>query len=94
MRTVDLVPPLSGYVCTEEISRVYLPAIFSLEPGRGHVGRYLKVLQETFDEVVVPGVVSPKLAGMLERRGYMVERHWAPELSEHVDCFVWRKRKH
>lgn len=92
MKTVDLAPPLQGYICYEEISRVYLPAIASLEPGKGHVGRYLSVLQDTYDEVIVPGVVSPKLAGMLMRRGYKIESHWAREIEEHVDCFVWRKQ--
>lgn len=94
MKTIDLAPPLIGYICTEEVSRVYLPAIYSMEPDKGNVGRYLTTLQETFDEVVVPAVISPKLAGMLERRGYKIEKHWASEISEHVDCYVWREGKH
>lgn len=93
MTTIDLQPPLVGYICTEEITRVYVPAIASLEPEKGHVGRFLLSLQDTYDEVVVPGVISPILGAMLERRGYKIEKHWAPELEEHVDCFVWRKSK-
>lgn len=93
MKTIDLAPPLAGYICTETVSRVYLPAISSLAPNQGHVGRYLKMLQETYDEVVVPGVVSPILGAMLERRGYMIESHWSLDFQEHVDCYVWRKPK-
>lgn len=91
VKTVDLAAPLQGYICTEEISRVYLPAIASLEPDEGHVGRYLGVLQDSYDEVIVPGVVSPKLAGMLDRRGYRRETQFSPAFDENVECYVWRK---
>lgn len=91
--TIDLVPPLSGYTIIETLVRVYIPAVASLDPGKGHVSDLLAYSMERADEVVVPCVLSPILQGMLERRGFMVEPQWVAEMDEYVECMVWRKPK-
>jgi hypothetical protein len=88
---VDLEPPLDGYITVQTVRRVYLSAVASREPGKGHVGRLLAELQRDYDEVVVPNVISRVLADMLDRRGYHHEVHWVERLNESVDCLVWRR---
>lgn len=89
---IDLQPPLNGYIVTETVRRVYLPAVMSLEPGQGNVSELLASLTAEYDEVIVPGVISETLAGMLQRRGFKRETQWAAEMDEHVVCLVWRKQ--
>ncbi len=88
---VEFDAPLSGYMVAETIHRAYLPAILNREQGNGAVGRLLADLQERYDEVIVPEVLSERLAGMLHRRGYQREIHWAPEHGDHVECYVFRR---
>lgn len=91
MTLTDLEAPLSGYVIERTDRVAYLPAIISAEPGAGHVRDLLATLVATHDVVVVPCVVSERLRGMLERRDFHPETHYAQEIGEHVDCWVWRK---
>lgn len=90
MSAVDLAPPLSGYTISKTERVVYLPAVMSEDEGKGNVGLLLLSLQETHDVVIVPGVVSERLLGMLQRRGYHAEMHYAKEMDESVECWVWR----
>lgn len=90
--TRDLDGPLYGYLVIETIRRAYLPAVGSFDEGRGHVGRLLAELMADYDEIVVPVVVSAKLAGMLDRRGFHAETRYAPApFDETIDCWVWRR---
>lgn len=91
MSVIDLKPPLRGYFVSHVERVAYLPAILSDEEGQGHAGRLLLELQDSHDVVVVPSVVSERLAGMLGRRGYHVELHYAVSMCEHVECWVWRR---
>lgn len=83
--------PLIGgmYVGTRRVC--YFTDVISREPGKGHLGRLLLQLQDGYDEIVCPNVISEIVAGMLARRGYHLERHYWPEADEYVDCWVWRR---
>lgn len=91
MTVIDLKPPLRGYMTTETLKVAYLPAVMSDEQGAGHVGRLLLELQDAYDVVIVPGIVSDRLRGMVQRRGYHPETHYSREMDEYVECWVYRK---
>ena len=81
-----LGPGVRGY--TLEFGRgLYVPWIAAEREGQGDVGRYLDALPCN-QRVVFPNVISPRLAGMLLRRGFHVEDEWAAEFNEYVECFV------
>ena len=72
----ELAPGVRG--CTREESGVlWLSFIVAMRPGAGDVGRYLDALPRD-RTVVVPCVVSSRMAGMLGRRGFVSH-------MEHVD---------
>ena len=56
---------------------LYVPIIEAERPGSGDVGRYLDSLPRD-RRVVIPNVMSERLAGMLERRGFTLTTEWAP----------------
>jgi hypothetical protein len=88
---VDLEPPLAGYYISKTERVCYLPVIESLEEGQGHVGRLLERLQAEHDVVVISTVMSDRLRGMLERRDYRRETHFAAGFDDYVHCYVWRR---
>ena len=53
--------------------------IESHQEGSGNVGRYLDELKARHHTVIVLAVINPRLAGMLERRGFIKARDedWA-----------------
>jgi hypothetical protein len=59
---------------------IYIPLIIAAREGSGDVGRFLDSLSP---RCRVASVTSPKLAGMLARRG------WEPHIEEGTD--VWRR---
>jgi hypothetical protein len=75
-----------GYT-EEHDGALYVPVIYSTEPGRGNVSRYLDSLPRD-RRVVVPCVISSTLAGMLVRRGFVEEWEWNAELEEAAPCWV------
>jgi len=83
-----LAPGVYGYTM-EHDGALYLPMIWSAEEGKGHVGRFLDSLPR--DRTVrVPNVISDRLAGMLERRGFVRIWEMAPEMNEDVE--VWERK--
>jgi hypothetical protein len=73
----------------EHDGAIYIPVIWSTDEGQGNVSRYLDGLPR--DRTVrVPCVVSSRLAGMLQRRGFVEVREWSEEMDEHVD--IWERR--
>ncbi len=63
---------------------IYIPMIIAEREGAGDVGRYLDSLPKD-RRVVFPTVISARLRGMLERRGFRQSTEWAPEFEEHVE---------
>lgn len=58
----------------------------------GAVGRWLSSLYGE-RPVVVPAVVSSRLAGMLDRRGFRRQTWWDPWTNMFVDdTWIWRPR--
>lgn len=79
---------IEGYVM-EVKGEFYIPVIIAKNPGRGDCGRWLDSLPREVT-IKVPGVMNRKLAGMLERRGFVVEVEWADEFQERVEVYVRR----
>ena len=68
MQLDQLAPGVSGY--TSEVGEALLvPVIIADKEGNGDVGRYLDTLPRD-RWVIFPTVLSARLAGMLERRGF------------------------
>ena len=82
----ELAPGVQGYIVVTP-SATYIPAIMATAPGSGDVGRYLDSLP-TDRTIKVPGVLSPRLAGMLQRRGFTERLEWASEYGETVPVYV------
>lgn len=64
-----LAPGVHGYAMEDAEGRLYIPVIEAVTEGNGDVGRFLDALPK--DRTVrFPTVMSARLAGMLERRGF------------------------
>lgn len=71
----ELGPGVRGVLFDQE-DRIVIAVLYATEPGSGDVGRYLDALPK--DRLIIFScVISPRLRGMLERRGYVpgVEHH-------------------
>ena len=68
-----------GYAVKHE-AEIWIPLIIAEKEGSGEVGRFLDSLSP---RCAVVNVTSPRLEGMLKRRG------WAPKWDG--ECDVWRK---
>lgn len=69
----------------------YLPVVLNPNEGDGSVGKLLDSLKQEHDVIVVSTVSSARLMGMLVRRDFHPERHFAQEMDEFVDTMVWRR---
>ena len=74
-----LAPGVRGYAI-EKNGFAYIPMILADSEGRGDVGRFLDSLPLA---VKVANVTSPRLRGMLERRGF--------QMAIEEECDVWVK---
>jgi hypothetical protein len=63
-----LAPGVRGYTVWSK-GALYVPLVIAVREGHGDVGRYLDTMP-TDRTVTFPNVMSPRLRGMLERRGY------------------------
>lgn len=84
--------PLIGTLIERTERVAYVCDIASRDPGKGHVGRYIDALKQEYDVVVCANVINDVMAGILARRGFQTEVHYAPPFGEHVPCWVWRNR--
>ncbi len=84
-------PKLKGYMVDCGPREVYVPFVFSLEEGRGHVLQLIELLKERYAVVKFPNVLNPKLVGMLLRRGFKVEMEYSQEFDEAVEVWIWRR---
>lgn len=85
-RMNEIAPGVLGYVVDDlDTGDVWIPLLYARNEGNGDVGRFLSALPHDFG-VVVPNVISSRLAGMLSRRGF---RHTTLEVDgEDVDAWV------
>ena len=65
---------------------LYIPFIAAERQGEGDVGRYLDALPRD-RRVVFPSVISRRLMGMLERRGFTETMEYSEEFKEAVEVF-------
>lgn len=87
-----LEAPLIGTLIERTERVAYLCDIVSGDEGKGHVGRLIDRLKTEYDVLVAPNVISARLEGILERRGFEMEIHFAREpFDSHVHCVVWRR---
>jgi hypothetical protein len=73
-----LVSPGVRALVFETPEGVYIPFIAAEREGAGDVGRYLDALP-TDRRIVFPTVISARLRGMLERRGFRPNVEWIDE---------------
>ena len=77
---VLLAPGVYGFTLDDPDGALVIPMIVAEYPGSGAVGRYLDTLP-TNRRVIVEACISPRLAGMLERRGFV----WRPDATVDPD---------
>lgn len=65
----EIAPGVRGYVMEDQKGVFWIPLIRASTPGNGDVGRFLDDLP-TDRSIVFPTILSPKLQGMLHRRGF------------------------
>jgi hypothetical protein len=65
---------------------IYVPFVMAASQGAGDVGRWLDGLPPD-RRIVFPSVLSARLRGMLQRRGYQQGTEFAPEFGEHVEIY-------
>ena len=68
----ELAPGVRGYALPVG-DKIFIPLIIADHEGSGKVGQFLDSLSP---RCVIPNVTSPRLAGMLARRG------WVPRFDE------------
>jgi hypothetical protein len=81
----ELAPGVFGYT-VDSPNGLYVPLVIAKNPGNGDVGRYLDSLP-TNRRVIVPDVLNPQLAGMLERRGFTLTEEWSASFDEMVPIY-------
>lgn len=92
LRTVEEIGTASGgYAVEADDGAIYIPVVYMTRQGQGDGGRFLDALP-TDRTIKFPAVISPILAGMLDRRGYRIEREWAEQFAEWIDVYVRRPR--
>ena len=88
-RLVQLAPGVQGITRRDPKGVLVIVLVVAELEGAGDVGRYLDSLPLT-EPVIVEACTSPRLAGMLERRGFV----WKPVVTfeplteETVDGYV------
>jgi hypothetical protein len=80
-----LGPGVFGY-SVETPDGLYIPVVQAQREGQGDVGRWLDSLP-TDRRIVFASVFSPRLAGMLERRGWTFVSEFDPRTGEDVPCW-------
>lgn len=76
----ELAPGVRGYTVDSGDKGFYVPLIYAEDEGSGAVGAYLDGLPRD-RRVVFPTVLSGRLAGMLQRRGFVMAWEDDPEFG-------------
>lgn len=87
-----LAPGVRGYAIEGEDGSVYIPLVIAEREGSGDVGRFLDSLDPSVNWKFT-SVISLRLAGMLERRGYERKTETLPGIddSREIVFEVWSK---
>ena len=78
-------PGVNGY-SVETPEGLYIPVVMATNPGSGEVGRWLDSLPKD-RRIVFASVFSPRLAGMLQRRGWSYSEEWDERSGESLPCW-------
>lgn len=84
---VERIGVASGGYAVESEGRIYVPVVLMPRPGMGDGGRFLDALPGD-RTIVFPCVVSAVLAGMLERRGFVLTWEWSEQYQEALECYI------
>jgi hypothetical protein len=84
---VRLAPGVLGYTVDMPDGSLNIPLIQAEHEGSGEVGRWIDALPVN-RRIVFPTVISARLQGMLERRGYHPEQEWVEEFGEWANLMV------
>lgn len=88
-----LAPGIKGHFIDTGYKGVYIPTIYSEKEGKGIMGAFIDDLQEQYSQIRFPNVTNPVLKGMLKRRGFFTKREFVPILKDHMEVYVWKKKK-
>ena len=80
-----LAPGVLGYA-VEADGMIYIPVIVAEREGSGDVGRFLDSLSP---RCAIPCVISERLLGMLDRRGWVPSQEFDENVGEEV--LVYRR---
>ena len=90
--SVEVVPGVRAWLEPTSGGGVEVMYVEAVTEGSGQVGAWLDGLP-TDRRVVVPNVTSSRLAGMLERRGFLLRKGLRPlALLGLTWCDVWVRR--
>lgn len=88
----EIGPGVLGYT-VEHDNEIYVPLVAAASQGAGDVGRYFDSLPAD-KTIIVPNVMSARLAGILTRRGF-TERPWPfteeDGFNEEIPAYVREK---
>ncbi len=82
-----LAPGVLGYTVDMPDGTLNIPMIQAEREGNGDVGRYLESLPRD-RRICFPCVISRRLQGMLERRGFVPSVEWADDFEEWVEVMA------
>lgn len=83
----ELAPGVTGYA-VEEKGLIYIPIINAINEGSGEVGAFIDSLSP---RCRIPAVISTRLMGMLERRGWESYEQWDDLFEEYIQ--VWKQKE-
>lgn len=84
----ELAPGVYGWTRDLSDGSLEIPSLRAESEGSGAVGRYLDGLPKD-RKIVVPLVTNPRLAGMLERRGFVLRQRFFPEIMGGTWSEAW-----
>lgn len=86
-----LAPGVYGWTRDLSDGSLEIPSLRAETEGNGDIGRYLDGLP-TDRKIVVPLVTNPRLAGMLERRGFVLRERFFPEILGGTWSNAWVRK--
>jgi hypothetical protein len=84
---------ITGHLVEGSGNCIYVITFMSEVAGKGNAGRFIDELQEKYDVVKFPAVISRQVAEMLNRRGFKKKWEYVAALKGHSEVYGWRKQK-
>lgn len=88
---IKLAPGVYGWTRDLADGSLEIPSLRAEHEGDGSVGKYINSLPRD-RKIIVPLVTNPRLAGMLDRRGFVERERFFPEIMGGVWSTVWIRR--